>query len=347
MAILDVIASLFGRGKPAAEEELPPHLAELLPEALEFVVNTVEPKLRYASGYPDKLEAAVHHTLVFLGGLELDLPEPIKLCAADWNSDPRLNAFFASPNDIGRIMGRSSELRAFFDDVGNVSVDEAAAVLAMQRTERTVLGVALEGGLLRQDVPQTNVSFSNPHIVIPAPDIATIHNELILRTLHRLLNIVLERIEAVHERGRRLSDRKALLETRLRRLKSLAGGLEFLAEDSDSHAAEIAALDEEYEQTKSDLRANRATLATVEDYLEQVTNVLIHPEEHVKLEKIQLRLNRMGIKVEGETDEPVNDITVTEVSVGPNATRAIAIVRCLRSDLPPKEDLLAQAERYL
>ena len=56
-------------------------------------------------------------------------------------------------------------------------------------------------------------------------------------------------------------DRKALLETRLRRLKSLAGGLESLAEDSDSHAAEIAALDEEYEQAKSDLRASRATLA--------------------------------------------------------------------------------------
>ena len=347
MAIRDLIARLFGHTEPAAEGELPPHLVALLPEAVDLVVNTVEPKLRYARGYPDRLEAAVRCTMVFLHDLATDLPDPIELCTANWASDPRLNAFFASRDDIAAVMARSTELRAFFDEVGNVGAEQAVAVLAMQRVERTVLGVALEGDTLRQDVPQTSVSFSDPRIVIPAHNLAALRFELGSRTFRRLLNVALERIEAIHQRGRRLSDRKALLDTKLRRLEARRGGLESLAENPDAHAAEIEALEGEFQQTKADLAANRSTLATLEDYLEQVTDVLTHPEQHIKQVKTPLRLNRMGVKVKGDSDEPVNEITVTEVSVGPNVWRTIAVVQCARTDLPAKEDLLARAERYL
>jgi hypothetical protein len=46
-------------------------------------------------------------------------------------------------------------------------------------------------------------------------------------------------------------------------------------------------------------------------------------------------------------NRPVNDLTLAELSIGENLRGAIAIVRWPRSELPSKEDLVANAERYL
>ena len=71
------------------------------------------------------------------------------------------------------------------------------------------------------------------------------------------------------------------------------------------------------------------------------------PEQHVALTHAPLRLSRMGVKVGDATTGPVNELTLAELSIGENLRGAIAIARCPRSELPPKEDLVAKAERYL
>ena len=46
-------------------------------------------------------------------------------------------------------------------------------------------------------------------------------------------------------------------------------------------------------------------------------------------------------------EEGHNALTLAELSVGEKLRGVIALVRCPRSELPPKEDLIANAERYL
>lgn len=60
-----------------------------------------------------------------------------------------------------------------------------------------------------------------------------------------------------------------------------------------------------------------------------------------------LRVSRMGVKVDQTFTGAVNELALTELSIGENFMAAIAIVRCPRSAMPPKEDLVAKAERYL
>jgi len=60
-----------------------------------------------------------------------------------------------------------------------------------------------------------------------------------------------------------------------------------------------------------------------------------------------LRLSRMGTKVNDASSGPVNELTLAELSIGGDLRIAIAIARCPRSEVPPKEDLIAKAERYL
>jgi hypothetical protein len=55
----------------------------------------------------------------------------------------------------------------------------------------------------------------------------------------------------------------------------------------------------------------------------------------------------MGYKVAEGAGEPVEPITLTELSIGSGLTVVIAFVRCPRAELPPKEDLVARAAREL
>ena len=47
------------------------------------------------------------------------------------------------------------------------------------------------------------------------------------------------------------------------------------------------------------------------------------------------------------SDEPTNELELTELYIGEGLRAIIALVRIPRDELAPKEDMLAQAERLL
>lgn len=348
MSFRSLIAGLLGApGEAAAGEDLPERTKAAIPGVIDMMVETIDPRLRLVPGYQAKLGAAVRRTIVYMRTLVPEPPPPIELSRQAWAADPRLNAFFAAAEDVPRVMGRSKELRAWFDDPANTSAREAIALLGMELREQNVLGVAMEGGMLKHDVAQTTVSFSDHRIVMPAPTQADMRFEFGSRLLRGLTQIALKRIGAIQERQRGLEESKAQIATRLRMLQGGKSGLESLAEDPDAHEKEIETLERQLEQAKADLSESRTSLATLDGYLEQVNEVLTHPEEHLKLEKITVRVNRMGIKVAENSPEPASELLLTRISLGPDFARVVAPVRCARDAMPPKEDLLAQAAKYL
>ncbi|HEX6829208.1 MAG TPA: hypothetical protein VF104_09530 [Burkholderiales bacterium] len=348
MSLRELFASLLGaHGDPAAGEDLPERVRAALPETVDLIVETIDPRLRLVPGYQDKLGASVRHTVAYLRSLVPHPPPPIELSQKAWAADPRVNAFFAAAGDVPLVMGRSKELRAFFDDPANAGTREAVALLAMEMREQNVLGVAMEGEMLKRDVAQTTVSFADHRIVMPAPSQADMRFELGRRILRGLTQIALKRIEAIQARQQDLEETRGRLATRLRGLQGRRSGLESLAEDPDAHQGEVEALERQLEQAKTELTEAKTSLATLDGYIEQINEVLNHPEQHVKLELFRLRVNRMGIKVAEDSPEPASDLALARISVGPDLTRVVAAVNCARDDLPPREDLLAQAERYL
>jgi len=311
------------------------------------VVETVDPRLKLVPDCQKKLGAGVRCTVKYLRSLVPEPPPPINLSRKTWQNDPRVNAFFAAAEDVPRVMGRSKELRAFFDDPANAGAGEAVALLAMEMREQNVLGVAMEGSMLKHDVAQTTVSFADHRIVMPAQSLADARFELGKRILRGLTQVALQRIEAIQSRQQDLEQAQAQLATRLRVLQGRTAGLHSLAEDPDAHNPEIEALRQKLEQTQSQLSDAKMSLSTLDGYIEQINDVLMHPEQHVKLEMLRLRVNRMGIKVAEDSAEPASDLTLARISVGPELTRVVAAVKCARDDMPPREDLLAQAARYL
>ena len=320
---------------------------QLTADTIELVVETVEPRVRFHARYREKLEGCVRNSIAYLRSIGRAPMEPVLLARAQWSEDPRLNAFFAAANDVPACLGRSRELRAFFEDPANQDSQEAYALLGMKKQERTVFAPQLQNDIIRQDVAQVTVSFSEHRLIAPAATLAATRLEIGRRIIQRLAQVALSRIVALDMKASELEQHKAYLAARLRLLRLSRDGMEGLLKDPTTVGEQISALERELQETVKGYIEAKTSLATLDGYIKHIDDVFSHPEQHLTVTHTPLRLSRMGIKGDDASLGPVNELTLTEMSIGENLRGAIAIVRCPRSELPSKEDLIANAERYL
>jgi hypothetical protein len=339
-----LVAALFGGAQPTLEDAAE---RQLIIEAIEAVVDTVEPRVRHRPGYAAKLESCVRKTIAHLRAIARDPMEPVLMARAAWHDDPRLNAFFATADDVPACLGRSKELRAFFEDPSNGEVQEAYALLGMKKEERTVFAPQYEGEMLKQDVAQVTVSFSGHRLVAPCATRSAGRLEVGRRILQRLGQVALSRIIALDNKAIELQQHKAYLSARLRLLNLARDGMEGIVADPATIGEQIKAVERELKDTVDDYIETKASLATLDGYIAQIDDVFSHPEQHVTTTHTPLRLTRMGFKADAASVGPVNELILTELSIGENLRAAVAVVRCPRGEMPAKEDLVAKAERSL
>ena len=318
----------------------------LVAELVEAVVDVVEPKLRADGRYAQKLSPSLRATLAYLRSIGRQLDAPLALRRTDWTGDPRLNAFFATPGDIAATLGRSRDLRRFFAEPQHAQLEEAHALLVMKKVERQVFAPAFVDGQLRQDVPQTTVSFSEPRIPGAAATEQEVRIAIGKRIIHLLAQVTLSKIVALDERSVQLQEHKGYLGARVRILELARDGMQGIVDDPATIEAKLAEARASLKQTTDEYIETKSGLATLDGYISHIKAVFGGPEQHLRLVREELRLTRMGVRVSPESDEAANTVGVTEVTLGPDK-RVIALVRCPRAEMPPEEDLIAKAERYL
>jgi len=335
-----VVSRLFGSAEASADAD-----RELITDTIDAFVETVEPRVRLASRYREKLATNVAHTLAHLRALAALLPrEPRVLSRAAWSQDPYIRSYFAAADDVARCVGRCDELRDFFE--GHAASAEACALLGMQHTERTVLAPRMEGEVLRQDVEQTTVSFGGHRLLAVAPGIAQSRLEVGRRIMERLAQLVLARVVQSGQQAQDRQLQRAMLSTRLRMLRSARDGMAPLVGDGPPVEQQIATLERELKESTSK-QADAHSPTSLDGTIDQMNAVLAHPEQHVALSQVKLRVTRMAVKVEPTAAGEGDALELTELSIGDGLRATIAFVRIARDEVPPKEDLLAQAQRSL
>jgi len=339
-----VVASLFGGGQPRVSDETD---RQLIADTIEAVVDTVEPRVRLDARYRAKLEGCVRNTIAHLRAIAREPLEPVLLARAAWSDDPYLNSFFARGGDVPACIGRSRELRAFFDNPTNAEVQEAYALLGMKKEERSVFAPQLAGDTLQHDVAQVTVSFSEHRLIAPAATLAATRLEIGKRIIQRLAQVALSRIIALDTKATELQEHKAFLAARMRLLNLARDGMEGIVKDPATISEQMKAVERELKETVGDYIETKSSLATLDGYIGQIDDVFSHADQHVTLTHTPVRISSLGFKVDAAATGPVNALTLAELSLGENLRGAIALVRCPRSELPPKEDLMANAERYL
>ena len=329
MAFSDIFArlgaALFASPADSADEID----AGLLQQAVDAVVEAVDPRLRLMPRYSKRLAPVVIRSIRFMRSLAPALPAPIELSRAAWATDPYVNAFFATAADVQTLLDRSVELRAFFEAAANVRFDAAYGVLGMRREERSVLASALVEGELRADVAQTTVSFAAHTLIGITHDALSTRGRLGEAMLKRVAGLALERIVAVRDRTTELQTRKSMLAARLRMLELRAGNMQALAGEHDA-SAEIATIKREIATLAEDHTELKTNLATLAYSCEQIEAVLGEPERHFGLETADLRVSHTGYKLDAASREPAATLRLNELWIGTNLRAVIVPVRIPR-----------------
>jgi len=293
---------------------------------VESVVNGTDSKIRLVTGYKKKLQGTIQDSLEFADDLVNQIPQAIEVSSSTFTSDPYVNAFFTNVTDLQSVFSHSSEVQDYMADCHDKNA-RCCALLCMHREEKTVMGMELSGNVLKKDIMQTAVSFSDHRVYSPAANETETREGLKNCLFHGLVTNALERIVQLRLASHQLQNRHQMLHARLRRHKQQTGKVSQGTRTNEETSLELKKIEEEM---------LHAPLLTPQILLQQVLEVFSKPDDFVQVRKLQLRLNKMGIKISGESNQADNKLNLTEVIMGNNPPRVVTLA------MFPRKELLAK-----
>ncbi|MGH8119759.1 MAG: hypothetical protein ACRESK_04000 [Gammaproteobacteria bacterium] len=313
---------------------------EQIAETVERVVQNTNPRLRFAGRYKKRLAPAVTQSINYAREIVAAIPAPHEASAAGWNSDHCMRAFFATADDIKQIFSRAPELRAYFDQ--NPASEKSFALLSMEMIERKILGMALEGDIMRRDVAQTTMSFGDYRVRFCQPTETDLREELQRRIVDQLALEGLARMANDRSHRDKLEKERALLKVRLRLLERQGVGMGGAA---IADPAEVVRLQMQLAENTQNLDEAGSAPEILERELERIRDVLAEPARNFHISNQRLRLDRMNVILEDNNPQKGEEIefTVGQTSGSKPQKRAFALVYFARNDLLPDRPRFKEA----
>ncbi|WP_454742802.1 hypothetical protein [Cupriavidus necator] len=311
-------------------------------------VTRLNPRLRLVSRYQQRLRPALGQALDYVRERVQELPAPREASPQAWGTDPCIQAFFGTPRDVQLVFSRSPELQEFFQQ--SPDTPQAYAVLGMAMTERRTLGVALEGDVMRTDVPQTTVSFGDHKVRIIAGTDAALREEIVRRMFDQLAMEGLARFAAGKSRRDVLEREQALLVARLRLLQRQGTGMRSVfGGDGDATPGEQGRLSEQVAENERELAQLGPETGALDRQLECLAEVFADARSCFSLEKRPLRLSAMNVLLAPDIAAPAHEIDLLTAHVpgDPPLVRSFALVHFARGDMLAATALIDEAERLL
>jgi hypothetical protein len=315
------------------------HSAEVL-HTVESVIDATDNRIRLISGYRKRLHGLVHNALEFTDALVEQIPGAIEVGRRTFVSDPYVNAFFVNVSDLHSIFRHSSEIRDFEDEHRLDEAPHCYALLCMRKTEKTIMGMELSGDVLRRDVRQVAVNFSDHRIYSPAPSEPETRQGLKQCLFGGLATNALERIMQQKLVSHRLQTERQVLHTRLRHLQQMLKQADHNDRDRPALTGSVNDIARQLANIENKLMGTRP--ATPLESLQQVITVFSRPDEFVRLQRSSLRLDKMGIKLCEDSRQPGNTLHLTEVIIGDQLPRVVTLAKFPRDELCPPAEFPAQ-----
>ncbi|WER47067.1 hypothetical protein CupriaWKF_05745 [Cupriavidus sp. WKF15] len=315
--------------------------------ALTARVTALNPRLRLVPHYEKRLAPRLATALAAIRATVAGLPAPREASEAAWDSDPHIHAYFGTGADVVHAFSRSPDLREFFERTP--SAEHAYAVLGMAMNERRTLGVALEGDVMRTDVPQTLVSFSDHQVRICAESDAALRAEILLRMLDQLAIEAMAQYAAGKGRRDVLEREQALLKAQLKLYERQGMGLRSMVGGETADATSVQAVRDEIAQNDNALAALGHGGDVLARQLECLGEILGDAASRMHVERRQIRLSQVNVMLSPGSTVPGVDLELlcAHVPGDPPLVRWFSIVRYARADMLSQATLLDEAARML
>lgn len=310
--MLKLLQSIFG----SASHENAKFDETLIEKATERVVDGTDPRLRALSGYRKSLRPAVECSVDFVLQFVNRFPPATEFSHSRCSDDPTVKAFFSAPKRMHEAIRKSRAITSYFDQNQPPASGMICAALGVDWKERTMLGVDLDGDILRRDVAQLVINFSNHRFVIVTDKEATTRQELAKRAFDHLIQTALRRIANPNVKRDELAHERQLLRQKLQAMKDTQWGLNTVLEGEEPEQADNHATEKRIAEIETELGSLRPEVHYLDDYLTLVASTLNSPQEYLHMDMISLSLNRMGIKTREASDSTVDTIELNEILVG-------------------------------
>ncbi len=321
---------------------------ELMLRGIERVVDGTDTRLRAVSHYRRKLWEPVECAIDFVVNFVNALPPAIVADRQGYMTDPRLRALFASPDSLRETLSFSDGTRNYLKQAPGPLPAELYAGLGAVRVEKNVLGIEMDGEILRRDVPQTIVNFCDHRLVFLNDNEQDTRRELMRRTADYLIETALHRLTASRVQKTQLEQQqRKLLQQKANLLKKAQVGFESLTGPAASKPVDLATLEQQLEQVETELGQLRADTATLDKHLAKVAATLSEPEKYLRLESVPLTLDHTNTKVPANSPRIANSMTFEEIVLGKDRRLAALFVRFPSGELLPQPDFFKEANRLL
>jgi hypothetical protein len=267
-----------------------------------------------------------------------ELPPPVEISPGHYGNDARLRAVFVSADHLHDTLTRFWTVRDYLSCASRPLPEDIFGLLVMTQQEQSVLGMELDGELLRRDVLQTAVSFASHQYLAPSAAEPRTRRQLKRRAFDFLVRRAQEQILAARTSRGDLIRKRHLLRAQLDALRAghpVSGGREPVALE-----AEIAAIDTELG------RFGKADLG-LEESLRQVEDILDQPATWLTARPLKLHLDYRGIKLTGEEPGNLELSGLTELSSATGGRRIVMLGRIPRVRFPRQEEVIKRGQAYL
>lgn len=280
---------------------------------IDRIVSETKTKIHLVPNYRELLKKPLQAAAGEVSRMVARIPGPMAIDPGAWDREPVLRAVFNGPADFSEWLAGCPSLHKAFKTHAS---SELFGLLVTDYSEKSRFGVQQQGDVVLRDVKQYAVSFGDPRILVPAPDLTQARKELQHRLLVMLFTRELNEIADLKALQAELEKQQELLEFKLG--WDEAPGPENSA-DSDEAEKLLSDIHREIEDIGEDVDSPQAQLT-------HVTQALTDIRRHLQMKNITLRLNQMGIKVDASSKEPFDEITLTECAFTGSSRRVAAWV---------------------
>ena len=303
-----------------------PRIDADLAEIIAASIDQVEPRLRQIGGYPRRYAPSIAHAWAYCRDLAAQVPGPVTVDRQAFAQDPLVHALFSSPDGIVQALIQSKAVREWHQDAGKAQ--GVFALMGVRRWEKDVFGVEERGGVLRRDVAQKAVFFSDHTFSNLGGDLADTRALLARQFMSSLLARVNDRLEEIRQTRQRLERERDELRAQLRAKPDNVECQDALQQTLAALAEAVAALD-------------------LRSYAEHFDAVLSQPEPFLHLRPVSLPLDAMGIHQQATGDGQAQPLDMSEMACRDRRRWIVMLVHCQLDELPDYQERLASAEHWL
>jgi len=334
--MLNLFQSFFG-----GEDKQGHYPESLIEAAIERAVDGTDSRLRLLPAYRKHLREPVIHAIDHVVALVDGLPAPLAAGRNDFSADPRLATLFVSAGQMLDMLGRDRAMTRFLKEA-SAGAERLTALLLAERIEKNVLGMDLAGEQVRRDVAQLTVSFRNHRVVDVADNEAETRRQLKRRAFDHLLSLALARIVEVREERTDLARQRDVLRHKLAMLER--SGWSF--DEGEATPSEPASLQGELADIETELERLGSDAGVLTTHLDIVVDQLAQADQLLQRETLHMRLDSMNIQRDAQ-DGAGRDIVMPEIHNARGQRSVLLLISVAPGDLPPQENRLATAYRYL